>query len=86
MRTKTICSISLILAMAVALLLATNTFGQDRRSGSHREGYGSYGMTGQDPDEILKYGRDMMRYGFHETGMTGGSSKDPARIQGITKI
>jgi len=32
---------------------------------------------GQDPDEIVEYGQSMMRYGFHETGMPGGSSKYP---------
>ena len=32
---------------------------------------------GQNPDEIMKYGRDMMRYGFHELGMPGGTNKYP---------
>ena len=32
---------------------------------------------GKDPDEMLEYGRGMMRYGFHERGMVGGSKKYP---------
>ena len=32
---------------------------------------------GQDPDEILKYGHEMMRYGFRESGMSGGPSSYP---------
>ena len=59
------------------LLLASNVFGQEMGSGSYREGYGSYGTMGQNPDDLMKYGRDMMRYGFHETGMPGGSNKYP---------
>jgi hypothetical protein len=47
------------------------------RSGGHKEGYGAYGKMGQNPDEILAYGRAMMRCGFRETGMPGGSSKYP---------
>jgi hypothetical protein len=58
-------------------MLASDALGQHRRSGSHSEGYGSHGMMGQDPDEILEYGREMMRYGFHEKGMSGGSNKYP---------
>ena len=46
------------------LLLASNVFGQEMGSGSYREGYGSYGTMGQNPDDLMKYGRDMMRYGF----------------------
>ena len=45
--------------------------------GAYRDGYGSYETMGQDPDELIKYGQDMMRYGFHEVGMPGGSSKYP---------
>ena len=59
------------------MLLALNAFGQEMGSGSYREGYGSYGTMGQNPDEIMKYGRDMMRYGFHELGMPGGTNKYP---------
>jgi len=54
------------------------------RSGSYEEGYGTYGTMGQDPDEIIKYGRYMMRYGFHENGMPGGSNKYPGYTRGLT--
>jgi hypothetical protein len=77
MRNKFINRISIILAMVFTFMLALNAFGQDRWAESYSEGYGSHGMMGQDPDEILKYGREMMRYGFHETGMPGGSNKYP---------
>jgi hypothetical protein len=77
MRNNIINSVSIILAMALLFVLALNAFGQDMGSGSYKEGYGSYGTMGQDPDEILKYGHDMMRYGFREKGMPGGSSKYP---------
>ena len=40
------------------------------------EGYGSYNMMGQDPDEILEYGRRMMRYDFND-GLAGGLNKYP---------
>ena len=75
---KKIYSLSLIPAMVVLFLLASNALGQEMmRSGAYKEGYGAYGTMGQNPDEILAYGRSMMRYGFHETGMPGGSSKYP---------
>jgi len=77
MKNKFINRISIILVMILTFMLASNAFGQDRRADSYSEGYGSHGMMGQDPDEILKYGREMMRYGFHETGMPGGSTKYP---------
>ena len=77
MRNKFINKMSITLAMVLPFMLASNAFGQDRGADSYSEGYGSYGMMGQDPDEILKYGREMMRYGFHEKGMPGGSSKYP---------
>ena len=66
-----------LLAIVLSFMWASNGFGQNMESGHHREGYGSYGMMGEDPDEVLKYGREMMRYGFHETGMPGGSNKYP---------
>lgn len=79
MRNKLIRGAMLLLAMvAFFLLSASNAFGQDTtRSGGYKDGYGAYGTMGQNPDEILDYGRDMMRYGFRETGMPGGSSKYP---------
>ena len=71
-------TLSLITAMVVLFLLATSALGQEMmRSGGHKEGYGAYGAMGQNPEEILAYGRAMMRYGFRETGMPGGSSKYP---------
>ena len=32
----------------------------------------------------MKYGRDMMRYGFHESRMTGGSNKYPGYNKDLT--
>lgn len=77
MKNRIINSVSIILTIFFLFITASNAFGRDRGEDSYREGYGSYGMMGQDPDEILKYGREMMRYGFHETGMPGGSTKYP---------
>ena len=77
MRNSIINRVSIILAMVLPFMLASNVFGQDMGSGSYKEGYGSYGTMGQDPDDILKYGQEMMRYGFHERGMPGGSNKYP---------
>lgn len=75
---KKIYSLSVIPAMLLLLLSASDAFGQDMmRPGGYKEGYGAYGTMGQNPDEILAYGRAMMRYGFRETGMPGGSSKYP---------
>jgi len=67
----------LILTLAVILMLGSKAVAQDMRSGSYTDGYGSYDTMGQDPEAILNYGRDMMRYGFRESGMSGGSSKYP---------
>ncbi len=70
--------LSAVSAMVLLFLSASNALGQDMmRSGGFKEGYGVYGTMGQNPDEILAYGRAMMRYGFRETGMSGGSSKYP---------
>jgi len=75
---KRVYSLSLIPAMVLLSLSVSNVLGQEMmRSGSFKDGYGVYGTMGQNPDEILAYGRAMMRYGFHETGMPGGSSKYP---------
>ena len=64
--------------MIVLFFLASSAYGQEiMRSVGYKEGYGAYGKMGQDPDEILAYGRAMMRYGFHERGMLGGSNKYP---------
>jgi hypothetical protein len=77
MRTKRIHLISILPAMVFPFLLATYSYGRDMGSGGYRDGYGSYETMGQDPDDLMKYGQDMMRYGFHEVGMPGGSSKYP---------
>ena len=75
---KRIYCLSLIPALVVLFLSALPALGQDMmRSGGFKDGYGAYGAMGQNPDEILEYGRAMMRYGFRETGMSGGSSKYP---------
>ena len=66
----------IILVIILTFIPYSNAFGQGRRQDSLGDGYGSYGMMGQDPDEILEYGRKMMRYGFHE-GTAGGSNKYP---------
>ena len=78
MRNNLINSVSIILAMALPfIMLVPNAFGQNMESDSYQQGYGSYDTMGQDPDEIMRYGQDMMRYGFHEKGMPGGSNKYP---------
>ena len=77
MKSNIINSVSIIFVMVLSFVLASEAFGQSMRSGSYAEGYGSYGTMGQDPDEIIKYGQDMMRYGYREKGMPGGSNKYP---------
>ena len=75
---KRIYSLSIIPVMVVLFLLASSVLGQEMiRSNGFKNGYGAYGTMGQNPDEILSYGRAMMRYGFHETGMPGEYSKYP---------
>jgi hypothetical protein len=63
-------------AIVLPVILASHAFGQNL-AGNAKEGYGAYGTMGQDPDELIEYGQGMMRYGFHERGMSGGSSKYP---------
>ena len=77
MRNKIINRVSIILAMVLPFMMSSIAFGRDRGADFYSEGYGSYGMMGQDPDDILEYGREMMRYGFHEKGMPGGENKYP---------
>lgn len=77
MKNKVINRLSILLTIVFVFMMASNVFGRGRGDDAYSEGYGSHGMMGQDPDEILKYGREMMRYGFHETGMPGGSTKYP---------
>ena len=67
----------LIFALALILMLGSNAFSQDMGAGRYTKGYGTYETMGQDPDEILEYGHTMMRYGFHENGMSGGSNQYP---------
>lgn len=65
----------IILLMTLILLPVSSGFAQEGRRDNLSEGYGSYNMMGQDPDEILEYGRKMMRYGFNEG--SGASFKYP---------
>jgi len=65
----------IILAAILAFIPCTNGFGQGQREGNLSEGYGTYDMMGQNPDEILEYGQRMMRYGF--SNGTGASYKYP---------
>jgi hypothetical protein len=55
-----------ILAVIMIFIPCSNGFAQGSREGNLSEGYGAYDMMGQNPDEILEYGRNMMRYGFSE--------------------
>ena len=61
----------------MVFIFASNAFGQNTSTGGYRDGYGSSGAMGQNPDDLMKYGRYMMRYGFHEMGMPGGHNKYP---------
>lgn len=83
MRNNIINTLMILVPMVLTLLLVPNTFGQDMDTGSHSDGYGSYNMMGQDPDAILEYGRHMMRYGYQEKGMAGGSKKYPGYSQSL---
>ena len=77
MRNNMINTLMILMAMVSTFFLVPNTFAQDMGGRSNNDGYGSYDMMGQDPDAVLSYGRHMMRYGFHEKGMPGGSDKYP---------
>ena len=77
MRNHLSSKIWIILMVAMVFMLSSIAMSGDWESSSYRKGYGSYGTMGQNPDEIIKYGRDMMRYGFHETGMPGGNNNYP---------
>ena len=77
MKKNIINRLSIMLVMVLPVILALSAFGEDFGAGIYREGYGAYGTMGQDPDEILKYGHEMMRYGFRESGMSGGPSSYP---------
>lgn len=68
----------------MVFIFASNAFGQETGYGSPRDGYGSYGAMGQNPDDLMKYGRDMMRYGFHEMGMPGGTNKYPGYYSSLS--
>ena len=81
MRNKVIIRVSIIATMILIFILIPNASSQNMGKESYSEGYGSHGMMGQDPDEILEYGREMMRYGFHEKGMPGGSNKYPGYVR-----
>lgn len=66
MRKININKISIILFILLIFYPFSNGFGQGGMNDRLSDGYGSYNMMGQDPDEILEYGRRMMRYGFNE--------------------
>ena len=66
-----------MLAIIFPFLFALNALGQERGFNGNRQGYGSYKMMGQNPEDILEYGRDMMRYGFQETGLPEKFTKYP---------
>ncbi len=68
---------SIILVMAIVFIFISNANGQDSGPDNYRDGYGSSGAMGQNPDDLINYGHGMMRYGFHETGMPGGTNKYP---------
>jgi hypothetical protein len=84
MKNHIINRVLIIPVLVMIFIFASNAFGMDKGSDSYREGYGSYGTMGQDPDEIMKYGRDMMRYGFHEMGMPGGNTKYPGYYDNLS--
>lgn len=65
----------IMLAAIMVLIPCSNGFAQGSREGNLSEGYGTYDMMGQNPDEILEYGLRMMRYGFNDG--TGASYKYP---------
>ena len=67
--------VSGILAKVFPFILTSTLLCQEIIFGRHREGY--EGGWGQDPDEIMEYGKAMMRYGFHETGRLENSVKYP---------
>jgi len=77
MSNNAIKTLMILMATVLTFFWVPNTFGQDMSAGNHNDGYGAYDMMGQDPDAVLLYGRHMMRYGFHEQGMPGGSDKYP---------
>jgi hypothetical protein len=68
-------NIWIVLVIILTFIPVSNGFAQGGREENLGEGYGSYGMMGQDPEEILEYGRKIMRYGFNEGA--GASYKYP---------
>ena len=75
MRKININRISIILFILLIFFPFPSGFAQGERGDNLSDGYGSYNMMGQNPDEILEYGRKMMRYGFNEG--SGASYKYP---------
>jgi hypothetical protein len=59
---------------AMVLLPVLNVFSQEMGSGRYREGYGSYGTMGQNPDDLMKYSRDMTRYANRLNGIRLGQT------------
>jgi hypothetical protein len=64
--------VSGVLAKVFPFLLTSTVLGQDIILG--RQGYWA---LGQDPDEIMRYGQAMMKYGFHETGSSRKTGNYP---------
>ncbi|WP_321494845.1 hypothetical protein [uncultured Desulfobacter sp.] len=82
------CIKRVIVALFIGLIFMSplNAFGLDENAGIHRDGYGSLSNEGQNPDDIIQYGQGMMRYGFRETGMSGGASKYPGYYRELSDI
>ena len=77
---------AIILVVSFMFITPFNALGQDGDKGIHRDGYGSFCNEGQNPDEIIQYGQGMMRYGFRERGMSGGSSKYPGYNRNLSNV
>jgi hypothetical protein len=77
MKNSIINRVSTALAKVFPFVFAWNTFGQVIGFDSYKEGYGICRTMGQDHDETMAYGQNMMRYGFHEKGFPGGFSAYP---------
>jgi hypothetical protein len=64
--------VSVMLGKVLPFMLTSTVLGQDIILG--RQGYWA---LGQDPDEIMRYGKAMMKYGFHETESSRKTGKYP---------
>lgn len=82
MKKKSVSNNWIILLIILTSIFISNGSVLGRQVNNIDEGYGSYGMMGQDPDEILEYGRKMMRYDFHEG--TGSTYKYPGYYRSLS--